>query len=139
MGLSSYNIDEIKALIVMSNDDLKSSKNLFEIGQYRNSVVLSYYSMYSIARALLLIKGSEPSTHSGLIGEFGRLYVLEEGFDKKLASEFSNARVSRENASYATVDTFNNFDSESAEYNIDLAERFRDEAKKFFKKFNVDY
>ena len=51
--------------------------------------------MFSIVRALLLIKGSEPSTHIGLISEFGRLYVLEEGFDKKLASEFSKARVSR--------------------------------------------
>ena len=67
---------------------------------------MSYYSMYSTSRALLLLKGSEPSTHSGLISEFGRLYVLGEGFDKNLASDFTNARVSRENASYVSQDTF---------------------------------
>ena len=45
MVLSSYNIKEINALIEISNEDLNSSKKLLEIGQYRNSVVLSYYSM----------------------------------------------------------------------------------------------
>ena len=131
MALSSYNIEEINALIDISNEDLDSSKKLLEIGQYRNYIVLSYYSMYSIARALLLLKDCEPSTHSGLIREFGKLYVLGEGFNKSLASKFSKARVSRANASYASYDTFYTFTEESAKYHIDLAEKFIIEAKKF--------
>ena len=134
MELISVSIDEIKSLLIVSNEDLEASKTLLGIGQYRNSIVMSYYSMYSIARALLLLKGSEPSTHSGLISEFGRLYVLGEGFDKKLASNFSNARVYRENASYVSHDTFNTFDEKSAKKNINLAEDFIQESKKFLPK-----
>ena len=134
MELTSYDHEEIKFLIDASFEDLNSSKILFDKCQFRNSVVLSYYAMFSIARALLLIKGSQPSTHNGLISEFGRLYVLEEGFDKKLASDFSKARVSRENASYGGPDTFTTFDREFAEYNIDLAERFIDAALPFLEK-----
>lgn len=130
----SASIEEIKSLLIVSNEDLEASKTLLGIGQYRNSIVMSYYSMYSIAWALLLLKGSEPSTHSSLISEFGRLYVLEEDFDKNLASNFSNARVSRENASYVSQDTFNTFDEKRAKKNIELAEDFIHESKKFLPK-----
>lgn len=123
-------ISEIESLISISDDDLKASKSLLEIGQYRNSIVLSYYSMYSIARALLLKKGVEPSSHSGLIRALGEFYVVPEGFDKVLARRFSRSRTKREKASYPTFDTTTKKD---AEENIKLAEEFKKEAKKFIK------
>ena len=66
-----------------------------------------------------------------MISKFGKLYVLNEGFDKSLASKFSKARISRENASYASYDAFYTFNEETAKYHIDLAEKFIIESKKF--------
>ena len=68
-------------------DDLESSRLLLEAGKYRNSVTLSYYAMFSIARALLLKKGLTPKTHDGVITLIGEKYVLDEGFDRELASD----------------------------------------------------
>ena len=51
-----------------------------------------------------------------------------------MASDFSKAWVSRENASYGGADTFTTFDREFTEYNIDLAERFIEVALPFLEK-----
>jgi len=121
-------LDEIESCIEIAMDDLESSRLLLEAGKYRNSITLSYYAMFSIARALLLKKGVIPKTHDGVINQIGEIYVLEEGFDKDLASRFSRARTIREDASYANYD---DFDLDTAKENIWLAEEFIDEAKKF--------
>ena len=121
-------MDEIESCIEFAIDDLESSKLLLEAGKYRNSVTLSYYAMFSIARALLLKKGLTPKTHDGVITLIGEKYVLDEGFDRELASRFSRARTIREDASYANYD---DFDLDTAKENIWLAEEFINEAKKF--------
>ncbi len=124
-GLS---LDEIESCIEIAIDDLESSKLLLEAGKYRNSITLSYYAMFSISRALLLKKGLTPKTHDGVITLIGEKYVLEEGFDRELASRFSRARTIREDASYANYD---DFDLDTAKENVWLAEEFINEAKKF--------
>ncbi|WP_298537303.1 HEPN domain-containing protein [uncultured Methanobrevibacter sp.] len=121
-------MDEIESCIEIAIDDLESSKLLLEAGKYRNSVTLSYYAMFSISRALLLKKGLTPKTHDGVITLIGEKYVLDEGFDRELASRFSRARTIREDASYANYD---DFDLDTAKENIWLAEEFINEAKKF--------
>lgn len=121
-------MDEIESCIEIAIDDLESSKLLLEADKYRNSVTLSYYAMFSIARALLLKKGLTPKTHDGVITLIGEKYVLDEGFDRELASRFSRARTIREDASYANYD---DFDLDTAKENIWLAEEFINEAKKF--------
>lgn len=98
------------------------------LGNYRNSIALAYYSMFSMARALLLIKGYTPKKHEGLIRLFGKEYVLGEGFDSDLASKFSQAHAIREKASYAFVDDFT---IDDALEGIELAEKFIEEAKRF--------
>ncbi|SFL71210.1 HEPN domain-containing protein [Methanobrevibacter olleyae] len=121
-------MNEIESCIEIAMDDLESSKLLLEAGKYRNSITLSYYAMFSIARALLLKKGLTPKTHDGVITLLGEKYVLEEGFDRDLASRFSRARTLREDASYGNYD---DFDLDTAKENIWLVEEFIDEAKKF--------
>ena len=121
-------MDEIESCIEIAMDDLESSKLLFEAEKYRNSITLSYYAMFSLARALLLKKGCEPKTHTGVIKLLGEKYVLEEGFNAELASKFSRARTLREDASYANYD---DFDKDAAKNIIWLAEEFIEESKKF--------
>ena len=60
-------MDEIESCIEIARDDLESSKLLFDGEKYRNSITLAYYAMFSLARALLLKKGYEPKTYSGVI------------------------------------------------------------------------
>lgn len=62
-------MDEIESCIEIAMDDLESSRLLLEAGKYRNSITLSYYAMFSIARALLLKKGVIPKTHDGVINQ----------------------------------------------------------------------
>ena len=106
LSLDEVSQKEIDSLVSIALDDLDSSKNLYSCGNYRNSVALAYYSMFSMARALLLIKGYTPKKHEGLIRLFGKEYVLGEGFDSDLASKFSQSHATREKASYAFIDDF---------------------------------
>ena len=50
---------------------------VFEGGQDRDSVTLSYYAMYSSALALLLKKDISPKTHDGTLRQLAKEYVKE--------------------------------------------------------------
>ena len=56
-------MDKVIDTFNVGKSNLISAKALFEIGQYRDSLTMSYYAMYSTALALLLKKGISPSTH----------------------------------------------------------------------------
>ena len=56
-------MDNVKEAFNVAKEQLISSKMLFEGGQYRDSITLSYYAMYSSALALLLKKDISPKTH----------------------------------------------------------------------------
>ncbi|WP_292888921.1 HEPN domain-containing protein [Methanobrevibacter sp. UBA212] len=59
----------------MLKSQLISSKMLYEGGQYRDSVTMSYYAMYSSALALLLKKSISPKTHEGTLRPLAKEYV----------------------------------------------------------------
>ena len=54
---------------------LKSSKQLYDIGQYADSVSLSYYAMYSAATAMLTKIGISTTRHKGTMNEIFKNYV----------------------------------------------------------------
>lgn len=68
-------MSEITDYMDKVNTKLKSSKLLIELGDYSDSVSLSYYAMFLTAKALLIKKNIFPKTHSGLISTFGKEYV----------------------------------------------------------------
>lgn len=61
---------EIEKLCQKSYTKLKSSKALYELGQYSDSASLSYYCMFLMAKALLKKKGYDAKTHEGVIKLF---------------------------------------------------------------------
>ena len=69
----------------VGKNNLISAKALFEIGQYRDSVTISYYAMYSAGLALLLKKDISPRTHGGntrqLAKEHVKLGLLSKTFE----------------------------------------------------------
>jgi hypothetical protein len=68
-------LDNPKDAINVGKSQLISSKMLFEGGQYRDSVTMSYYAIYSSALALLLEKSISPKTHKGTLRQLAKEYV----------------------------------------------------------------
>ena len=110
------------------NTKLKSSKLLIELGDYSDSVSLSYYAMFLTAKALLIKKNIFPKTHSGLISTFGKEYVKDGTFNLEIYRNFARTQTLRETADYEAVD---NISKRLAIEKITQAEEFVKEAKKF--------
>ena len=110
----------------VGKNNLISAKALFEIGQYRDSITMSYYAMYSAGLALLLKKDISPRTHGGTIRQLAKEYVKPWLLSKE-TFEFLNGGMADRNKSsydYSVV-----FTEETAEKYICKAERFIDESE----------
>ena len=110
----------------VGKNNLISAKALFEIGQYRDSVTMSYYAMYSTALALLLKKDISPGTHGGTMRQLGKEYV-KTGLLSKETYEFLNGGMADRNKS--SYDYSMNFTEELAEELILNAEKFISEVE----------
>ncbi|WP_276955344.1 HEPN domain-containing protein [Methanobrevibacter woesei] len=121
-------MSEITDYMDKVNTKLKSSKLLIELGDYSDSVSLSYYAMFLTAKALLIKKNIFPKTHSGLISTFGKEYVKDGTFNLEIYRNFARTQTLRETADYEAVD---NISKRLAIEKITQAEEFVKEAKKF--------
>ena len=119
---------EIEQLCNKSFSKLKSSKSLYELGQYSDSASLSYYAMFLMAKALLKKKGFDTKTHEGTINLFSLKYVHESNFDYSIFVYLPSAQSKREDADYNALDYIT---QEIAEELIFQAEEFLAEAGKF--------
>ena len=63
-------MDEIEAYMQNAWDNLKSAKILFDAGQYRNSIPLSFYAMYLAIKSLTLKLGFQSKTQKESINYF---------------------------------------------------------------------
>ncbi len=120
-------LDESEAFIKKAKNKLISSKALYEIGQYGDSVGRSYYAMFLSAKALLVRDGYNVSSHRSLIGIFGKDYVKNGNFDSNIAKYLSGTQSLRDNADYDAIDTIS---KEIAEERIIQAEKFIAEAER---------
>ena len=82
-------MDESKAFIEKAKSKLTSSKALYEIGQYGDSVGRSCYAMFLSAMTVLVRDGFDVDSHKPLIGIFGREYVKNGDFDNNIARYLS--------------------------------------------------
>ena len=119
-------MDNSKDAINVGKSQLISSKLLFESGQYRDSVTLSYYAMYSSALALLLKKGISPKTHEGTLRQLAKEYVKEGLISKESYGYFYDARETRNDSSYVYSRIFTEGDAEKL---ILQAEKFINEVE----------
>ena len=56
--------------------------------------------MFHAAKACLAAENLFPKTHSGVISEFGRVFVIEGRVDERLGRSLSEAKEDRENIDY---------------------------------------
>ena len=123
-------LDEHVLFMVKARDKLKSSKILFDAGQYGDSVGRSYYAMFLAAKALLVLKGHDFDSHRSVISFFGKIYVRNGDFDNRVAGYLSGTQHLRDNSDYGAIDTVSRT---IARTRIRYAEEFLDEASKFLK------
>lgn len=83
LHITEPNEDVKNAYLERSEESLRSAKALFDIHNLKDSVALTYYSMYYSLLALLFRTGIKCETHSGAI------ILLEEVFN------INNERISR--------------------------------------------
>ena len=119
-------MDNPKDAINVGKSQLISSKMLYEGGQYRDSVTMSYYAMYSSALALLLKKSISPKTHEGTLRQLAKEYVKTGLLSKETYGYLYDARETRNDSSYGYS---KNFTEEDAETLILHAEKFINEVE----------
>jgi len=100
---------------------LEASERLFGDGFHEDAVSRAYYAMYHAAKACLILEGSSPKTHEGVISEFGRLFVLTGKVDAGLGRALSAAKEDREDSDY---EVYAEIDEEEAERVLKEAQNF---------------
>ena len=118
---------EINDYLYKAHSKLKSSKKLYEIGQYADSVSLSYYAMYSAATAMLLKIGISTTRHKGTMNEIYKNYVKTDKLDHRIYANFAGTQSLRETSDYSAVV---DIDDKIANIKIEQAEEFIKEAEK---------
>ena len=100
---------EIEDLISKSERKYEVGRLVYDSGYYAESIDHFYYSMYCVAKALLLKKGIAPKTHAGTINMIQVHYVETGELDSKIHSSFSNAQTLREQVDYDATDDISQY------------------------------
>ncbi|MCJ7785997.1 MAG: HEPN domain-containing protein [Desulfobacterales bacterium] len=118
----------IIAQIEKSTEKLNAAKVLLKDGFVDDAISRAYYSMFHAASAVLLSAGISVESHSALKNMFGLHFVKTGKIDKKFSRWLNKLKDERENGDY---DIFTSFDSEDARIDIQEAEEFLEEMKKY--------
>lgn len=94
--------DEQATLLEWADEDLRAAEAMAEMGALRAAVSRAYYSMYSAARALLLEVGQSFSSHSAVIGAFGKHLAKPEVVPTHLHRYLIDTQDDRLDADYRT-------------------------------------
>ena len=86
--------------IVKAKAFLADAEKLVSIDMWNVSANRAYYALYHAILALMIHDGHAPKTHSGLITEFGKEYILTGKFDKAHSKILSQIRIIREKCDY---------------------------------------
>jgi len=116
-------LEKVKSSLIVSENKLGKSKELFEAGFFEESVVNAYTSMFHSARALLYREGIQEKAH------YAVYIYLKEKYSRELGSlieSFLYYQQSRKEILYGFNHSSN---KDEAENIIDDAERFIDKIK----------
>jgi len=83
-----------------AQNDLRSAKEECSESGFKWATIKGYYSMFHSARALLYSRGYREKGHYCLYLALKELFVQEKKLDPKLAEDFNNSMLLREDADY---------------------------------------
>jgi len=109
--------------------DLCSAQEEFTGSGFKWATIKGYYSMFHSARALLYSRGYREKGHYCLYLALKEFFVLEKKLDSKMAEDFNNSMILREDADYRRQ-----FSQETAQAVIESAKKFLKAAKEIIAK-----
>ncbi len=115
--------------LAAASDDLTEARDRSTGGKFKYATITAYYSMFHAARALLYSKGYREKSHYYLLVALRALFVDRKLIPEKLAREFHEAMVLREEADYHGM-----FSEEGAMRTINAATELLASVKKVLKK-----
>jgi hypothetical protein len=121
-------VDLIRTQMRKSEEKLNAAKTLFREGFVDDAISRAYYSMFHAASAVLFAEGITVESHSALKTMFGLHFVKTGKIDKKYGRWLNKLKDERENGDY---DIFTSFEREDAKEDINEAEEFLSEMKRF--------
>ncbi len=89
MGERENRVELAENYLLKAKEKLESAEILLNEDKYADSISRSYYATYLSARAILLVVGEDPKTHSGCIRLFGLKFVKDGRVEKKFAKIFT--------------------------------------------------
>lgn len=84
---------------------LEQAEHQLEFQYWDAAISRAYYAIFHAARAVLYARGSEPTTHRGVVREFGRLMVKAGEVDEKYSEILRKAREERQTADYESYES----------------------------------
>jgi uncharacterized protein (UPF0332 family) len=121
-------VDLIRTQIRKSEEKLNAAKTLFREGFMDDAISRAYYSMFHAASAVLVSEGITVESHGALKTMFGLRFIKTEKIDKKYGRWLNKLKDEGENGDY---DIFTSFEREDAKEDVDEAEEFLSEMKRF--------
>lgn len=121
-------MDEIIGYINKASEKLRAAKILYDSKSYSNSISMSYYAMFLVAKALLLKRDIEAKTHSRLSYIFYKTYVETGEFSDRVYRNFTRAQTLREQSDYSVLDDIT---QDIARKKLVHCKEFFNEAEKF--------
>ena len=86
--------------LAAAREKLESARILLDVGQYKDSIGRSYYSIFSAVRAVLARDNVDFSKHSGVISYFQKEYIKTGKLDVKYSKYLQAAFQVRNNCDY---------------------------------------
>ena len=120
----------IKLRIKLARDKIRVARILLRTAEYRDVISRAYYSVYYAAKAFLLSRGEDPTSHKGVDILFHRFSKTHNKPSINAAKIFSLMRQARLNADYKEKVRISKQDAQEA---IDMAESFLKEIRSIIK------
>lgn len=107
---------------------LNDAKLLLENKRYNGAANRSYYAIFQAMRAVLALDGIDMKKHTGIMGEFRKLYIKTGVFNSRMSDIISALFKSRQDSDY---DDFYVISIEETCEQVADAEYFLDNVKVF--------
>lgn len=127
MAAAGKNAELITYRLDNARERLKAAVDLYEKGDFKDSVNRSYYAIFSAARALLATMQLDSGKHSGVISLFNQHFVKLGIVPKEMSKLIEKAKLYREQADYAD---FFVVTKEEADVQVQSARKFIDEIER---------
>lgn len=95
--------EELAGMLAKADRSLRSARLLAADGSFDFAASRAYYAAFYAMEAALLVHNVEAATHTGVIGEFSKLFFRTEIFPKELSKTIGNLFRERQTADYEYI------------------------------------